>query len=321
MDRNRERILLVHSVNETDPAELRTVQKAIRDFRRADSSVRAEPVVFAVPSGAAPGATLGTELTEDLRSCVGAVVFVDDLRPNVAYELGFFHGRGRTVLLLAHHNVDSVWTSISDLAGAALLSIDRIDLQTVVHSYLNRLYEELASVSAWPSPELPSAERNLLAQLPELQNAAGLHQGGEWGPFLRVEAWGGIDLDLGLNLLPGAGFKIVLRALHHGGDYSVYFRTRFPDRNGSRQRIWLGLTSRRRASGLRSDERTFPAQTPTTNWQILTGRFQDLLDRGYVFASGPAFYLERMRLRAGTPGETTASPIDLGFVEIVGVDR
>jgi hypothetical protein len=321
MDRNSERILLVHSVTEANPEELRTVQDAILTFRRPDSSVQAIPVIFAVPSGAAPGATLGTELTEDLRSCVGAVVFVDDLRPNVAYELGFFHGQGRTVLLLAHHDVDSIWKSISDLAGAALESVDQTNLRPVVHSYLNRLYEELATVSAWPGAELPSAEHNLLGQLPELLTTPELHRDGPWGPFLRVRAWDGIEFDVGLNLSPGAGFKIVLRALRHDADYSIYFRARFTDRNGSRHGVWLGLTSRRRESGLKADERTFPARAPTKNWQILTGKFQDLLDRGYLFAGGPVFYLDGILFRAGTPGQSAASPVELGFVEIVGVDR
>lgn len=321
MDRNIERILLVHSVKATDPEDLRVVEKAIRAFRRGDSSVRAEPVVFGVPDGAAPGATLGTELTDELHSCIGAVVFVDDLRPNVAYELGFFHGQGRTVLLLAHQRVDSIWTSISDLAGAALAPIDRIDLATAVHSYLSRLYEELASVSPWPAAELPSVERNLLGQAPELRDAKELQQGGEWGHFLRVETWQGITFDMGLNLLPGAGFKVVLRALRHGADYSIYFRVRFTDRNGLRRRVWLGLTSRRRAAGLKADERTFPAQSPRLAWQILTGRFQDMLDRGNVLGSGPAFYLEQIRVRAGIPEELTAEPIEVGFLDVVGVDR
>jgi hypothetical protein len=95
MKRNTERILVVHSVLGTEPAEIGVVEEAIRSFERTDSSVRAVPVVFAIPAGAAPGSTLGTELNEELRSCIGALIFVDDLRPNVAYELGFFHGEAR----------------------------------------------------------------------------------------------------------------------------------------------------------------------------------------------------------------------------------
>src|ERR1700741_52527 len=135
MDKNAERILIVYAVASTDPAELITVQEAISHFKRDDSTVRTIPVVFGVPAGAAPGATLGTELSEELRSCVGAVIFVDDLRPNVAYELGFFHGQGRTVLLLSHGQVEAVWTAISDLAGAALISVDRVDLTVGIHAY------------------------------------------------------------------------------------------------------------------------------------------------------------------------------------------
>src|SRR2546422_8424903 len=145
MDKNTERILVVHSVPNTEPTALRDVEEAIRTFERRDSSVRTEPLVFGVPTGAAPGATLGTELTQELRACIGAIVFVDDLRPIVAYELGFFHGRGRTVLLLTYRPVDAAWTSISDLAGAALCSVESSSLEPAIHSYLNRLYDELSS--------------------------------------------------------------------------------------------------------------------------------------------------------------------------------
>lgn len=71
MDKNAERILIVYAVANTDPVELNTVEEAIRRFKREDSTVRTSPVIFGIPPGAAPGATLGTELSEELRSCVG----------------------------------------------------------------------------------------------------------------------------------------------------------------------------------------------------------------------------------------------------------
>jgi len=321
MDKNAERILIVYAVANTDPVELNTVEDAIRRFKREDSTVRTSPVIFGIPAGAAPGATLGTELSEELRSCVGAVVFVDDLRPNVAYELGFFHGQGRIVLLLSHRNVESVWIAISDLAGAALVSVDRVDLTAAIHAYLNRLYDELGSVSPWATAELPSKGRNLLNDVPELRTNPALQTGGEWGSFLELDSWGPVDFNVGVNLLPGAGFKIVLRAVRHGADYSIYFRTRFSDRAGIRRRVWLGLTSRRRVSGLQSEERTLPANSPTLAWQMITGRFQDVLYQGQLRSSGPAFFLESIRIRAGTAQEEHAKPIQIGFIEIVGIDR
>ena len=192
----------------------------------------------------------------ELRSCIGAVVFVDDLRPNVAYELGFFHGRGRTVLLLTDRNVDAAWVSISDLAGAAVHRVDDASLRLAVHSYLNRLYDELSTMQAWPLSQIPSTEDNLIGKLPDLRNEGVFHEGGEWGPFLRISSWSGIDLRVGFNLLANARFKLMLRALQQTADYSVYFRVRFQDET-DRRRVWLGLTSRRRVSGLQSDERTF----------------------------------------------------------------
>lgn len=321
MDINTERVLVIYSVGTTPTEQIDEVAEAIRTFARKDSSVRTEPLVFQVPTGAAPGATLGTELTRELCACIGAVVFVDVLRPNVAYELGFFHGRGRTVLLLTDRAIDTVWVSISDLAGAALHRLDHGPLQTVVHSYLNRLYNELSSMAPWPLSQIPAVDDNLLGRLPDVRNAEGVfHEGGDWGPFLRVSSWNGIDLELGFNLLATARFKLILRAVQQTADYSVYFRVRFQDAT-DRRRVWLGLTSRRRVSGLQSDERTFPAQPLTTSWHILTGGFQELLERGHLIAGGPPHFLERIRIRAGRPNLANAKPIEVGFIEIVGIDR
>ncbi len=268
------------------------------------------------------GAALGTELTEELRRCIGAAVFVDDLRPNVAYELGFFHGRGRTVLLLTHQRIDSVWMSISDLAGTALVVTDPISLPAAVHRYLDRLYNELSFTSAWSLPELPSAEHNFLLNLRNSALSPGiLRENGKWGPFLQLNNWEGITFDIAWNLLPQSSFKIVLRAVRHGADYSIYFLIRFADQNGHRRHVWLGFTSLHRAARFDSEERTFPAQPLTTAWQLLSGKFQDVLERGYLFASDPPFYLEKIRIRAGQWGESDAKPIEIGFVEIVGVDR
>jgi hypothetical protein len=321
MDRNSERILIVHAISSTDPVELDTVRDAVRSFIRIDSSVRTEPIVFEIPSGASPGASLASALTEELRACVGAVIFVDDLRPNVAYELGFFHGQGRTVLLLAHRQVDSVWTSISDLAGASLVAVDRVDITTTIHNYLNRLYDELGTISAWALAELPSRRRNLLREVDELRSNAAFRTDGEWGPLLELDSWNPVDFNVGMNLLPGAGFKVVLRAVKHDADYSIYFRVRFSDRMGVRRRAWLGLTSRRSVAGLDAEERTLPAHAPTLEWQMLTGRFQEVINRGHLQAVSAPFFLESIRVRAGIAGQSQAKPIQIGFIEIIGVDH
>jgi len=321
MDINTEHILVVYSVSGTGETERRNVAEAIRTFARADSSVRTEPEIFEVPSGAAPGATLSSELTRQLRSCIGAAVFVDDLRPNVAYELGFFHGRGRTVLLLTNRDIDSTWRSISDLAGAALHRVADGSSQAAVDSYLNRLYDELSYMPPWPVSQLPSKEHNLLEMSKPPEVAGVVHLNGDWGRSLRVSSWDGIDLPAGFNLLPDARFKLVLRALERDADYSVYFRVRFQDQRGERNRIWLGLTSLHRTSWLQSDERTFPAQPLTTSWHILNGRFQDLLDRGHITVSGPSYYLDKLRIRAGRPRRQNTKPIEVGFIEIIGIDR
>jgi len=41
-----------------------------------------------------------------------------------------------------------------------------------------------------------------------------------------------------------------------------------------------------------SEERTLPANAPTLAWQMITGRFQDVLHQANPRSSDPAFFLE-----------------------------
>jgi hypothetical protein len=311
----------VYSVGGTPRESIHAAEEAIRNYERPESSVRTEPLVFEVPHGTAPGATLGSELAVQLQQSVGAVVFVDDLRPNVAYELGFFHGRGRTVLLVTNSNIESVWITISDLAGAGLVSLQRQEITVAVHSYLNRLYNELGTVKPWQAPELPVDARNMLAEFARTARIPVILEAGPFGGNMRVDTWGGVMSDLQLNLLPEAKFKVALRASAHGAHYSIYFRVRFPDPNGERRRLWLGLTSRRLTTGFEENERTLPAQAPTGEWRLLSGTFSDLLRAGQVLGARPVEFLEALRIRAGSPTSETAVPIEIGFLDITGIDR
>jgi hypothetical protein len=84
---------------------------------------------------------------------------------------------------LPNQNVDAAWVSISDLAGAAVHRVDEGSFRPTVHSYLNRLYNELSSMSPWPLSDT-FRRRYLIAKLPEVRNAEGVfHEDGEWGPF------------------------------------------------------------------------------------------------------------------------------------------
>jgi hypothetical protein len=320
MDENTEQIFLIYSVSGTHEDDLAAAQAAIRQYRRVDSTVRVEPLVFAVPPGASPGATLATEITNGLRSSIGAVVFVDDLRPNVAYELGFLHGQGRTVLLLTRESVDSVWTAISDIAGSALAHLGRGDLTSSIHSYLDRLYTELGRVKPLPAFALPLPETNLLRQLPQISTFEGYKPDGAFGPSLIVRSWEHVDIELGFNLPPNARFSIVVRATGPGADCSIYFRVRFPNRGGAPSRAWLGLASRRRVAGMRAEERTFPCQPPTKEWRMMGAEFDELLRLGSLLGSGPVYFLERVRFRAGGRGEEDVAPIEIGFLSITRLD-
>ncbi len=319
MDRNAEQILIVYSVEGTSKEDLHTVESAVATYRRSGSNVRVEARVIGVPNGASPGATLGTELTEQIKISIGAVVFMDDLRPNVAYELGFFHGNGRRTLLLTRQPVDSIWNSISDLAGAALAQIDRESPENAVHLYLGRLYDDLGRTESWRGLQLPDPTANILAR-GELISGGYCVDGGPFGPMLRVESWYPfVEIEVGCNLLPQARFTIIARSAA-GADLSAYFRVCFRDRSGERARIWLGLSSLRGTILLQSEERNLPAQRPTERWTMYAGDFTELLRKGWVLGTGPVEHLERIRLRAGTPEGSKAIPLEIGFVAVSGRD-
>lgn len=323
MDVNSEQVLIIYSASATSAEDLAAAQGAIRSFVRTHLPVQVRPRLFDIPQGAAPGSTLGTELSEVLRASIGAVVFIDDLRPNVAYEVGFFHGQRRTVLLLTRAPVDSVWTAISDLAGAALASLDRQDLHTAVHQYLTRLYDDLGLVEPFPSTALPTRSSNYLNKVDEQSALNSLCQeGGPWGATLKVSSWQPIDIHLGNNILPGARFRLILRSLQPGADFNIYHRVLFSDREGIRRRMWLGLTSRKYVTRMTSEERILPAQALTAEWRMFVGRFQDLLRLGAVLGSGPPEFLETVRFRAGisTTAPKPVSAYEVGYLSYSGID-
>jgi hypothetical protein len=310
--------LIVHSVTGTSRADKDATVVAIEAYRRPGSTVNVRARVFEIPAGAAPGTALGTELTAELQSSIGAVVFVDDLRPNVAYELGFFHGRGRRVLLVTRQPVDSVWRSISDLAGAALVHLDSVALPLAIDSYLNRLYEELSRVPDWRGIALPVPASNILAHREQLTGTYDYDPHGPFGPKIRIASWAPVEIDLHWNLLPGATFAVVFRGISPGAEFTLYFEVRFRDRAGDRNRVWLGLTSTRGRLLLQREERTFPTQRPTADWALVAGELSDLLNRGWILGAGPVDFIERVRFRAGYPDESNAVPIEVGYLRVTG---
>ena len=321
VDLSTEQILIVHSVIGTSTADRDATVTAIDAYRRPGSTVNVRARFFEIPDGAAPGIALGTELTEELQSSIGAVVFLDDLRPNVAYELGFFHGQGRRVLLLTRQPVDSVWASISDLAGAPLVHLDSLALPLAIHSYLNRLYEELSRVPYWRGIGLPAQNSNILTRRQDITGTYDYDSDGPFGPRIRIASWDGAEIRLGWNLLPAAAFTAVVRGVSPGAEFTIYFEVRFRDRAGNRKRVWLGLTSTRGRLLLQREEGTFPTQRPTADWTILAGDLNDLLNRGWILGARPVDYIERVRFRAGFPDESNAAPIEVGFLRITGRDE
>lgn len=319
-------VLVIYSVAGTPQAELDGVRHAVEAYRKprgeANASVSVSPIVFGIPASAAPGKALSTDLMERLRAAAGAIVFVDDLRPNVAYELGVFHGMGRPVLLVTRNPVEGTWLGISDLAGAPLANLNRVDLAQAVEGYLDELYRGLASVRPWPVVPLPSPERNRLWGWFS-DHRERIRPDGPFGPVLVWDRWVECDAKKQLNLGAGARFHVALRAGSIATAYSLYFHASYAlvGRRAEHQ-IWLGLTSRRlNRAGIHGDERTIPAQAPTDEWRMLTGTFEELLRAGGITAPARIHRLDTIRVRAGYP-ETPpgTAPLEIGFLEISGLE-
>lgn len=317
----QEQVLIVYSVAGTQATDLSEAKSAIENYSHPDSNLRMSSRVFEIPAGAGSGTTLGAELTHELRTSIGAVVFVDDLRPNVAYELGFFHGRGTRVVLLTRNPIDSFWLAISDLAGCALAQLNGTDIPTAISSYLTRLFEDAGQAPSWRLIPSPATTTNLLAQISGLSNLRQFRTGGPAGPYLEIDTWDELDIPVQLNLLSDARFQVLLRATGPDAECTIYFNVRLADRNGERRQVWLGLTSTNRTAYIRSEERTIPMQAPTSNWCLLTGSFNELLRSGAMLGSGPVDYIDRVRFRAGRSGQSgRVVPVQIGFLSISGRD-
>jgi hypothetical protein len=248
---------------------------------------------------------------------------VDDLRPNIAYELGFFHGQGTTVLLVTNNEVERVWRSISDLAGCALLTLSGTGLDLGISEYLNALYAKLASTHPIRAPELPIRAKNQIGELSKKAQIPTTPYESDFGDAIRVDTWGGVVFEIGANLLPDAGYKIAIRGESYKSTYSIYFHVRFPDSAGTRKSIWLGLTSNQALIGFEANERNLPSQALTQNWRLLTGTFAELLKAGHIYGTPRVEFIELIRVRAGgykeNPFEKNPA-FEIGYFELTGTD-
>lgn len=327
MLQTEEQIVIVYSVKGTPRPYIEEAVTAISSYRRSASYVIpaiTRALVFEIPSGSVPGVTLGSELTKQLQNSIGAIIFLDDLRPNIAYELGFFHGQGRTVLLVTDKRIEQIWKSISDLAGCALLSLKGNSLTKGVHDYLDGVYDSLVAIRPYPAPELPIQSRNMIGELAKRARIPVSVYAGDFGDTIRVDTWGGIIFDAGCNLLSDAKFKIAIRGESIDSTYSIYFRVRFPDPLGDRRSVWLGLTSNQGKAGFEANERNLPSQALTRNWQFLAGSFTGLLRLGQVLGVQRVEYLELIRVRAGAYQDDPFAKnpsYELGYFEINGIDH
>lgn len=327
MIRSEEQVLIVYSVKGTSATLIKEAEDAVTNYKLASSlvtSVIAKPFLFRVPSASSPGSSLGSELTRQLQYSIGAIVFLDDLRPNVSYELGFFHGQGKAVLLVTSKDIEEIWKSISDLAGCPLLCLKDSTLWDGIRAYLDTIYDAAARARPYQAPKLPCRSRNMLEEIAKgARISIDLHEN-DFGKALRVKTWGGVIFDVDYHLLPDAKFRIALRSEALNSLYSIYFRVRYVDKLGEGRRFMVGLTSNRSKTAFESNERTIPAQCASREWRLLNGTFSDLFKLGHVLGVQCIDHLDRIRVRAGEywrPIDEEVPAYEIGYFEIIGVDH
>lgn len=314
-----EQILIIYSVNGTLKEDINKTENTVKLFKREGSTVEVEPLVFQVPDGAAPGATLSSELYGNLIRSIGAIVFVDDMRPNVAYELGFFHGQGRLVLLVTKKNIEDIWLTISDLAGTSLAKIDKYSIEDYVNRYLNRLYDDLALSDLWESTLFPNKNRNLINEF-ALKIDQSRIVDSDFGKGINIKDWNRLDIDVGKNLLKSSKFVIVLRAKRIGSNYTVYFRIKYSDTSATKKDIWIGLSSVKRMANIQSNERLVPSKNATLDWTIIQGSFSELFRKNFILDKIEIESLNTIGFRAGSKEDQNNSEVEIGYINIIGLE-
>lgn len=315
----KEQILIVHSVEGTLPDDLQQAQEAISFFSRVSSSVKATPLIFKIPAGVAPGVMLPTELYEQLSYSIGAIVFVDDLKPNITYELGFFHGQGRRVLLITKKPINDFWLATSDLAGAPLAMISEgRTIKDHVEEYLTRLYDDLALADLWESISFPSAKSNIINTIIERIDPRKLIDS-EFGKSLSINQWSKYDVHIEKNVLPDAKFIIILRAKKPRSLYSIYFHVKYSDKSAEKKEVWIGLSSVKRMINFQSDERLVPSENATRDWLVIQGSFEQLFKRSSILGKIIIESIHSIRFRAGSRDDQNNSDIEIGYLNIIGL--
>ncbi len=300
------------------------VCSSIRSFKSINyivDSVNTQPFIFEIPAGASSGFTLNRDLIEQLEISIAAIVFVDELRPNIAYELGFFHGQGKPTLLISKNEVSKIWKEISDLAGCALLIINENQIEVGIHKFLNFVYEQLSRIELISTSKLPLAKYNMLSKLVEKSRIVVKSRLSDYGLCIKVDSWGGYIFDVDFRLLPQSKFYILLRKLDITANYSIYFRLRFIDCSHQRKTIAIGLTSSRVTTGFESNERNLPSEGISNDWCLLSGSFENLLKKGQILGNNVVEHLEIIRVRAEyNENRSKLMPAyEIGYFEIVGV--
>lgn len=316
----------------TSDADINAATVAIKDFENRYSYVKPmqlQASVFKPVAAAGPAETLNSKLIRQIQNSIGAIVFIDSLRPNILYELGFFHGQGKPVLLLTRKETSKTNKYFSDLAGVCLGHIERDSerkIKELVFNYLNELFNVLATSPLLSMNELPTAKTNGLEEM--IKNAdekflSGKTFESEFGKSIVVNTWGGVLFRLNYNLMPSAKFKLVMRTFENA-TYSIYFFIEFRDESNETNGIAIGVSSNRAKVQFESNERSLPSPLLGSRWSMISYSFKDLLKLGQVLEDVEIIRLKYLRIRSGNynvDDQKINKALEIGFLNITGINK
>lgn len=334
MIQSEEQIFIVYAITETPMIYIEAVKRSINTFKLTSSqvcSVIAKPFVLDIPPMAEAGKTLNLELIQELNRSLGAIVFIDQLKPNITYELGFFHGQGKPVLLILKKDINQLWRAFSDLAGTPVMVINKRfindqlnQIETNVQQYLANLYKSIAKIPKIPISSLPAQKNNIISELLTEQHKDAQYNlfSSDYGNGISIHSWGGAQFNKEFRLSNNSSFQILIRKRDADANYSIYFLLHYINAQGSKTAIQLGITSTRDDIGFEANERNFPGEDINNNWCVISHSFQNLLNMGKILGANEIISVSRIRFRAGKyqKDEKARQPIyEIGFLGITGL--
>lgn len=303
MNNYRDKIFIIYSSKGTSKEIITKTIKLIEDYGNSNSNnsgLRFKPLLYDIPSGTTSGETVNSQVIANLSESLASIVFLDGLRPNIYYELGYIHGQDKAALLITQKIITSTWKDISDLAGVPLLLLPNKRFKRAVHNFIRfSLMHSLASSKneffPFPDPQQSVFKSNTKVVNPKIRMKPG-----NFGPTFVVNSWQGVLLRTDVRITKETRFYIILQKLTWlPTHFNIYFRVSFVHSENIQSTIWVGYSSLYSQLKIEQDERVLPALQPSRSLQMCTSTFGELFEKVKIKSVKSIELLDAIRIRAG----------------------